>query len=486
MTIRFAVLVAIAQLSASVPALARKRAVVLPFVGPHSAATRQSVSRALGRRVGLLSLPKYRQTAERLKVEIDSADGIMQACGQLRCDAAVAGRVRRRGKVRYQLTVTVVSGHDGSVVGSVRARARGRRGLYRAAKTLARQVAALIGRLRQRPRVGPQAPAVDQRSPAVDQQSPVEVPATEEDEAPDWETPQDEVVDGAEKPLPGTPEAPPLVTQDPVPRAKPVEEAGPALHGVFDVYAAAGVSTRSYNLTGPPAQRRYEPVLFSEFTLGGEFYPAALFSSGFLRYFGAAISYTHHIAVSTQLPSASQLTTCTFDDDVSTSSQELLVDLKMRWPLPMVLKPELSASVGYGQRDFALGRNNVLPSLNYQFARIGLAARVPLGTPLVAADVGADVRPLFRVGQQAIDSFGPRTNGLGWAIRAGLSGRHRSGLIYFATFEYLGFSMGFEGLDPQTSPERDCFPDEVRRSDGAAFYGSDTFVRFWLGAGYAM
>jgi len=91
------------------------------------------------------------------------------------------------------------------------------------------------------------------------------------------------------------------------------------------------------------------------------------------------------------------------------------------------------------------------------------------------------VRPLMAVGQEAVDAFGSKTGGLGFAGRAGVSGIYRlgtGGVTYFASFEYLSFSTDFAGL-AQGIAKRPGLPDRFDASSG-----SDRFIRLWVGGGY--
>jgi hypothetical protein len=474
----FVVIVAL-LISVGAPAAARKRVVVFPFIGPSASVARGNVTRALRRLVRLVPFSRYRQVAERLKLEFDSPEGISQSCAEIRCGAVVAARIRRRGSVRYVLTLTVVGG-DGKVVGSVRGGGRGRRGLARAARGLARKARRLIRRAGAPP-AAPAAgtePTEPQDSAGVtfvdpDAPPPRRAPPSPADEA-DGLGPEDGV------------EVPPLRPRRRRrrrARKRPAEE--PSRKGIFDISAGAGLATRSFVLSSPNGSNRsYSPGAYSEFTIAAEFYPLALVLDGFARNIGLAASYSHHILVATTLPpNRNQTTSCIFDEDVSTSSQQLTTDLKLRWPLELPWSPILMAVAGFGMRDFNLGRNNVLPSFNYKFLRFGISGQVDLGTRWIALRAGGDVRPLLRAGQEAVDALGERSGGIGWGVHAGLLGQVVAGLFYFATFEYTGYAMNFKGLPFEFV--RDCYPD-VEEVDGQTYSGSDTFLRFWAGLGYSL
>ena len=162
-----------------------------------------------------------------------------------------------------------------------------------------------------------------------------------------------------------------------------------------------------------------------------------------------------------------------------TGSQQLLADLRLRYSFGDYVTA--LGLAGFGMHDFTLGTNDVLASLNYKFIRVGLSGIVPFGTPLLAAHVGFEVRPIISVGKEMANHFGSREGSFGWSLSAGLGGSLSFGLFYFTSFEYQSYSASFKGLDAAGITPVANTPDM-----GPASEGTDTYFRLWLGAGYAM
>jgi len=450
-------------------AAARKAAAVLGFSGPRASRVRQSYIQGLRTRAKVISARAFADTAQSLGVDGNSAAGRAAICAELRCHAVVTGRIARRGR-RFTVTVSVYGGGTGRLIGRRSTRARGARRLARSGAALSRSSWALIrrGRLGSARAPTPQPaqpePAPDPTPPSGDTGFSSASPAAE----PAAQPPEAEVRrDGGERELDD------LFAEDEdlapeKPRRKMTAE-------IFNVSASLGMARRSYELAGANATQNstYKPGFFAEFTLRGEVYPAAAFTKTFFSHLGIGVAYTRHLSISTKLEGGTE--------DVSTKSEEMLLDALLRWPIfDSLTSPVIVGSLGWGFRDFDLATNTVLPSFNYQFLRFGAGGIVPLWTSLVAVEAGFDLRPLLKVGQEAINAYGEKEGGFAWSVRAGFSGRLDLGLIYFATFEYLSFSTEFAGLPPETSV-RTGHPD--RRE---ATSGSDAFIRIWAGLGYAM
>jgi hypothetical protein len=134
---------------------------------------------------------------------------------------------------------------------------------------------------------------------------------------------------------------------------------------------------------------------------------------------------------------------------------------------------------GWGLRDFILGPNDVLPSMSYNFIRIGMSVLVPITTRLLAVHGEADIRPLLGVGQEAIDALGSATGRWAFAAGVGVGGRAPFGLTYGVTFQYQRYSARFDGRPdaPPGSPP-------VTRVDPTT--GSDSFIRLMGSLGYSL
>lgn len=422
----------------------------------------------------------------------------------MRCHAVISGRVKRRRR-RYTVVVTVHSG-TGKLLGRREASGRGARRLPRVGAALGRACRRLLRRARYRRR-GRGAVARRRRRrrrrrspPPEPQPPPAEQPAPDGGErGGDFGYEPPPKAGAAQPSAPagkGEPDEQLALAADldaegdaGEPAVKKQAKSPSKLEGVFDLGVAVGLSTRSYELNAarPQDQRKYDGGLFPEFTIRAAVYPAAFATRSFWRNLGVALSYTHHISISTKLPENPNNKTCGFGGDIDSASQQLLVDAVLRWAFLDSwgeTSPVLLGSAGFGLREFSLDRNNVLSTFSYKFMRFGAGLRFPLGTPLIALKAGFDLRPVFAVGQDAVDAFGAAQGGFGWAIRAGGYGEKNLSfgrIFYFATFEYQSFSTDFAGLDPKTHPAQSCTPQL-----NVATQGSDRYIRLWLGAGYAI
>ncbi|MCK5796742.1 MAG: hypothetical protein KAI47_06155, partial [Deltaproteobacteria bacterium] len=375
-------------------ALAKKRVVVLPFSGSGAASARGGVVSALRRRVRLINSKTYSRTASRLRVSRSGA-GMVSICSKLKCSAIVRGKVQRRRR-RYTVTVTVYNGATGRPIGRRASSVRGRRRLRRAGAAIARRVLRLIrkGRYKRgrhaRPQPQPQPqPATPPPTPAVtpDQPRPTPKPNADLDRAlgRDHDRGRDRHRDDDDD-------------DDDDGRVSRRRHHG-KYYGIFDVSAAIGLSTRSFSLVPQDGSvaHNYSGGMFPEFTLELETYPLVLATRSFAKNIGLGLSYTRHISISTKLDSTN--TTANADSAVSTTSQELMVNARLRW----ALNDDLAGMVfygyaGFGMRGFSLSQNVVLTSVAYQFVHIGLGGRIPLGSPFISLRAEATVRPLIQVG----------------------------------------------------------------------------------------
>jgi hypothetical protein len=449
----------------------KKRVVVLPFKGRYAKAARRGVLTGLRRKVRGVSAKRYRNAADALGVDETSGEGMVAACSKARCDAVLKGSVRKLRRRRYKVTVTVYNGGTGEAIGRRAATVRGRRRVTRAGAAIARRCLRLIRKARYR-----------RGAPRPAEPDPPPAPATPEPAAP---APVAKRTDTSDIPVfkptrrKGRGDDDDDDDDDEAGRVTKGAKAGGAPTSLFEISVALGMSFRNYELVGTDPNiepNKYDGGMYPEFTIHADIYPLSPFMKGLASGVGIGATYTRHLTISTKPKDNA-------DQTVDTSSQEVLLDLKWRWMiLSKATSPWATLFAGWGMRDFTLGANAILTSLNYRFFRIGLDGGVPLGTPLFAITAGFDVRPLMAVGQEAVDSFGTKSGGLGFSGRAGLSGVFdvgTGGILYFASFEYLRFSTDFAGLEP-TVPKRPGLPD---RNDPTS--GSDRFIRLWLGVGYS-
>lgn len=483
----------------------KHRVAVLNFSGNKTKAAHKAFLKAVRKRTRLISSKNYQRTAKRLGVEPQSEEGIAAVCAKLRCKAVIIGALKRLRRKQYQLVIRVHSG-SGEKIQTIGVKKTKR--VKAAAKALGQASLKLIAQGKVPPRDGNVDSKGDDSQPAVvdiadgstaaktgDTTGTADAANTTDtaDAAATANTSESpNASEGGEDPiLSGSKTTP---TEAPVAsKKKEPSQDGPQSQR-FSISLSMGMATRSFELRGadPTQNSRYDGGIYPEFTLAAEIYPIAFFSQGFAKNIGLRLAYSHHMAVSTTVPDNGF--------DLETSSQELLVDVRLNWPIfSKPTSPIIQAWFGGGFREFFLGEkacpsgvdksdptcvvNPVLTAFNHGFLSIGVGAVVPIFTPLFAVEASFEARPLLSVGEAAIQAYGERDGGFGFGVRGGFRGQHRSGILYFLSVEYLSFSVDFRGLD-QNDPQQRLRPGYPDRAEPTK--GSDSYLRFWLGLGYAM
>jgi hypothetical protein len=453
---------------------AKKRVVVLGFRGPRAGQARAAFIGAIRRRARVLSPGKFNRAGGSRE-----PDGITAGCAKLRCDAVVTGAVGKRGR-RYTLTVSVFDGGTGDRIGRRAARVRGKRRLRKAGFAVGRKCSRLIAKGRRPARAVASAPPA-----AAEAEEPAAAPETAVAQA---NTPAEQ--DDDLFPSRGGDGARPKGTDDEDAddndddssdddnttvrkRAGSTKTAG-----LFSVGASLGMAKRSFSLVPKNTQgeRTYDGGWFPEFAVAADFYPLVLATRGFLKNLGVGANFSRHVKISTQGGEGSQ---SDGQDVADTGSQQILLDLRLR--IDFSDRATVLGFTGFGMRDFTLGENDVLTSVNYKFVRIGVGGVLPLGTPLLALHVGMEARPVLTLGQEVADHFGKREKAFGWTVMGGLGGSLSFGLTYFASFEYQSYMTGFEGLEAA-----EISPVTGTVDMGPASEGTDQYFRFWAGVGYAL
>ena len=436
---------------------AKKQVVMLPFKGSKASTVRSRVIRKIKKRVRFVSYKKYRRMASRLKVNPSDPDGMVAICAELRCQAVVAGKVKRRGS-RYTVTVTVYDASSGDVIGRSKRRARGSRRLKRTGTSLGSPVLKLVRKGSAPPRAPP--PEEQPPPPAAEPPPPEEQPE----------------------------EVPPLLASEDAERVMDkLDERGRGRRRQYEGHLRRVCRHRpivaqihaDWRRSGPGSRVRRRHVPRDRSRRGD--LPVCLLHGQLCQEHRPVDQLCppsgsqHRFAGQPESPSRLQL---------RRDSRHLFAAAPARPQAaldpPLWLEARGHGRIRLGFREFGLGPNDVLPSFNWQFIRFGASGRLPFGTPLIAFEGGFDLRMLLKAGQEAVDALGERSGGLGWSAHAGLRGDFSFGLFYFAMFEYQAYSADFKGLASEDMV-RDCFPD---RTDATS--GSDGYLRFWAGAGYAM
>jgi hypothetical protein len=424
------------------PAAAKVKVAVLPFSGPGASAARAGVMEGLETEAATIPVQQIIEAATDLGVDSGSGRWLVGLCARLGCRAVVTGSVVRTSE-HHELVVTVYSGRTAETLARHTFGTRAARHLGLVGRALGRRCLATMSKYDQ----GDAAPSLPERDP----------PAAAATGGPA----EEKRVSIAKRPVP----------------AKKQPEAGQG--SLFDLSIAFGLAKRDQVLQGagdsPRPDKVYEGT-FGEFTLRAGVYPLTPFLKNMINGLGLGLTYSRHLGMGTTVEGAD-------GETVDAASQELLLDLMWRWKiLSRSTSPVVTLLAGWGLRDFDLGANEILTSFNYRFFRLGLDGSVPLGTPYAALTAGIDLRPLTQVGPEAVDCYGNRTGGIGFAVRAGASGTYRlpfGALHYYSSFEFVRVSVEFAGLDPSQVRR------EERRDRDDPTAAEDRLMRFWIGAGYS-
>lgn len=242
--------------------------------------------------------------------------------------------------------------------------------------------------------------------------------------------------------------------------------------GLLEASLAIGMASRTYELIDSQGTKvgKYKGAYYPEFVLGLQLYPLTLATRGWLSGLGLGLSYSRHLSISTEEKATG--------NSVDTSTQEIQANLRYRWLISNRLSgPQVYGLVGWGYHSFSLAENTILASFDYHYIHIGLGGRVPLGTPYLGISLEASVRPVLKVGQEAVNAYGERGGAFAFSVRPGLFG-YVWKLRYFIEFEFARYGMDFKGL-----PAGEALPGTIDLE--LASDGSDVFLRTWAGLAYA-
>ena len=116
-------LAALLVLLAPATAAARKRIVVFDFTGPRAADFQSDVENLLRKRHSVVSQASYVKTARKLRAGKPTAANVRKVAGNMSVDGLLIGSVRKIGP-RYQLTLKLRAGADGSFTSTITVRSR--------------------------------------------------------------------------------------------------------------------------------------------------------------------------------------------------------------------------------------------------------------------------------------------------------------------------------------------------------------------------
>ena len=110
-----AVLAALLLCAAPSLALAKKRVVVLNFVGPQAKKAQAQVTARVAKHYTIIPQAAFQKTAKQLHIKRPTDDDVANVARKLKADAIIAGIVQKQGK-RYELVITVRDGGSGTVI----------------------------------------------------------------------------------------------------------------------------------------------------------------------------------------------------------------------------------------------------------------------------------------------------------------------------------------------------------------------------------
>jgi hypothetical protein len=224
--------------------------------------------------------------------------------------------------------------------------------------------------------------------------------------------------------------------------SKDVEEpSGPraAQNTVLELSAGIGFQARNYSTSNMS-----EPT-YSSGQIGGFRLDAAVFPGASLGKLAGAFGIDAHIEKSMQFNSQSPtMSGVTEPTDMNSYS----IGLRARWIVRDTAdSPVLSARLGYGQRTFAISgdQNFGIPEIDYAFASIGAAAKIPLGTPKFALEGGLEYHAVTGAGPIVeANQFGAATVA-GFHAEGGVAIIPLDWLMLRAGATYTRYSFSFTG-----------------------------------------
>ncbi|MFH1132086.1 MAG: hypothetical protein V1754_12170, partial [Pseudomonadota bacterium] len=287
------------------PVEAQKSVVVLEFPGPGGTAARARFISAMRDNVKTIGTKTYRRVALNLGADTRSETGIAAVCSRIKCHAVVMGEVTAdRGE--YTIVVAV---HDGTgvLIGRRAATVKNKNMVGPAGEALGQACARLIGNARYN--------EFHESAPPPEEKSPPE----EDPISPLFDT-------GQEKASRKTQQQNQNIRDAMLSRNNKRK----SISGLFAVSLAMGGATRNCTQRGANSAQDsyYDGGFYPEFTLAGEVYPLAPWIDNFTRNIGVGISYSRHLSIETKMPGQYPGQ----EVAVETRSQELLADLRLRWP----------------------------------------------------------------------------------------------------------------------------------------------------------
>ena len=371
-------------------AQAKKRIVVFDFSGPAAEDFQSDVENLLRKRHTVVSQASYVKTARKLRAEKPTAANVRRVAGDMSVDGMVIGSVKKVG-ARYQLTLKVRAGADGTFAGDIVVRSR-KPGLSGDAlsQTKAELLAAIVD-----------LPPLDAGEPEEEpEEQPEEEPEAEPEQEPEQEPEPDLSISAEQR-------------ADLMARGRAVDVAG----GLSFMGRRLTFTVRSGLDDLSPRGYQGTPVAGAFFT--AELYPLAfdLKNRGITRNLGVTGMVDKVLKIESRLR---------YEDDAMVEQVAALPTEQMRWGIGVVFRhnfgskptaPTVKLSARYNRAKFIIdkgaapvvGGNPItvdIPNMDYAYLDPGVAGRLPIGAKLALL---ADVRFLLITDtgeMQQMDQYG--------------------------------------------------------------------------------
>jgi hypothetical protein len=451
---------------------ARKRIVVLDITGPKGAKVQRGVVKLLKKDATIIGKKAYVAAAKQVEGYAPDAGGVSKVARVLQAHGVITGKVSKRGR-KYRLTLQIVEGRSGEVVGDGISVALKRGRLNTAARRkLQRELKAVLS---------------DLPDPAS-------------------EVPADEPVAAAEGTPEETPETAPPVETPPPPdpaaeraaarararvRARERErrrrvaiaqmKAGSAELGAVSRPAApperdprdsgietvAGVSFASRKLDFTIADglqdvpQGYDGALVPGVYAAAELYPMALLQrrgDGVARDFGISLVVDKVLLIKSRLEGAGT-------DSLPTDQLRFGGGVVYRWNFGSATGPTLKLGVRYNRLSFSIDETQAedpaaieIPDVEYSYLDPGIGFRLPLGDRVALLAEGHYIYVLDAGQIQDPDQYGEASV---FAFEGDLGGELKitDNLVARAGARYAQYSLDFEGNGDLTDRTGDGMQD---------------------------
>jgi hypothetical protein len=394
------------------------RTVVFPFEGPRreSRRARILVAQAVDGTLEVVGRDELRAAIDEFQIDIEREDAAMELATVVAAPIILVGEVTGRGG-RATTTIIAVDANNEELgrreAGSPLSR-RGRGEIEAAAQELALEAGFVYEeRRRQQLEAARQAEIEAARQAELDEELLDEMGVAEGEPGADGDD-----ADGGEGP------------------------ANPSLYPLVQVTGGLTFRNRTVDIdrTGPTGTAvlpvQYDvPGLFPELSLHIEVRPLngqGAIPAGFVTWLDFAVALG--LESETEPPDSEQLDTSAFR-----------VEGGVGYLYPVGIF-QAGVNLGVGYDAFDLEENQILPSTEYTYLRIGLDGRLRLVDGIVEPRIFFGYRLVLGVNDELTDAFGSDTTATGLDVGAGVAGVIWEGLTYLVRFDYVRWNLSFDGV----------------------------------------